>query len=136
MKRILIVDDEVKLCVLIRRILERKGYQTLMVHDGLEGLKLLAQHQVDLVLLDVMMPGMNGIEVCDQIRNNPSTAATPVLLMTAYRTPDTYQKILEAGADQVLYKPFDTDKLLLTIDALLNLPITPPPVTAQQSQYT
>jgi CheY-like chemotaxis protein len=133
MKKVLIIDDEVGLCVLMSRILERKGYHTIIAHDGLEGLRLLEQQHVDLVLLDIMMPGMNGIEVCSQIRNYPTTAAIPVLLMTAYHSPDTYQKILETGADQILYKPFDTNKLLQMIGDLLNTPLAQPPVVVPQS---
>ena len=136
MKQILIIDDEVNLSELIRRILEREGFHTLMAHNGLEGLKLLEQLHVDLVLMDVMMPGINGIEVCYQIKNNPSSAAIPVVFMTASRTLDTQQKFLEAGADQILYKPFDTDELLQIIDNLLNAPLLPPPVISQQSQCT
>jgi DNA-binding response OmpR family regulator len=134
MKSILIIDDEVKLGVMISRILERKGYQTFMVHNGLDGLDLLEQLRVDLVLLDVMMPGMNGIEVCHQIRKNPSFAAIPVLIMTAYQPLDAYKKYMEAGADQVLYKPFQVDELLQRIGKLLKLPLTQTSLEAQQSQ--
>jgi DNA-binding response OmpR family regulator len=136
MKKILIIDDEVKLGVMISRILERKGYQTFMVHDGLEGLELLKQLRVDLVLLDVMMPGMNGIEVCHQIRNTPSFAAIPVLIMTAYQPINAYKKYLEAGADLVLYKPFEVDELLQKIGRLLEPSPTQTSLEAQQSQYT
>jgi len=133
MKTVLIVDDEISLCILLRRILEYRGYNTLLAHNGFDALRILSQHSVDLVLLDVMMPGMSGIEVCQNMRDNLATTDIPVIILTASHNPDTRLGAIRAGANLFYHKPFDTDELVLAIQVLLDMPLQMPiPVQSLQ----
>jgi two-component system, OmpR family, alkaline phosphatase synthesis response regulator PhoP len=115
--RILVVDDEEHLADGIRENLEAEGYATEVAHDGLDGLEKIHRRQFDLILLDVMMPKMNGLEVCEEIRREG--LQTPVLFLTV--KGDAQDRILglEAGGDDYLAKPFHLKELLLRVAAIL-----------------
>jgi len=115
-ERILVIDDDVELCALVAEYLEPEGFEVEAVHDGERGLEkaLSASHM--LVVLDVMLPGMNGFEVLRRIRN---TSRIPVLLLTA-RGEDVDRIVgLEIGADDYLPKPFNPRELVARIRAIL-----------------
>jgi len=116
MQRLLVIDDDPKLGGLLREYLGARGYQVELAADGPRGLERHAQGDVDLIILDVMMPGMDGLEVLRQLR---ATARTPVVMLTA-RGDDVDRIIgLELGADDYLPKPFDPRELLARARALL-----------------
>ena len=117
---ILIVDDEPTARTLLRLILVRAGFRVVEATNGYEALDRLNETAVDLVLLDVMMPGMSGIEVCEKIRADEKTAVIPVLLLSAKTDALSIRRGLLAGADQYLTKPISPDNLLSHLKRALN----------------
>ena len=115
-ERILIVDDDKNICELLRLYLEKEGYETYMTHDGESALEVFGERQFDLVLLDVMMPRVDGWEACRRIRAKDNT---PIIMLTA--KGETFDKVLglELGADDYVVKPFDTKEVVARIKAVL-----------------
>lgn len=118
-KKILIVDDEDHIRELLKFNLEKNGYAVYMANDGLNGLKLAREKQVDLILLDLMLPGMDGFEVCKEIRRDNIISNVPIIMLTA--KSEEIDKILglELGADDYITKPFSIRELSARIKALL-----------------
>lgn len=115
--KILIVEDEPRVASFIKEGLEEKGYETEVAYDGLSGEKAATESGTDLVILDLILPGKNGIEVCKGIKSrNPDL---PVLMLTALGTTADKVTGFDAGADDYLVKPFDFPELLARIKALL-----------------
>ncbi len=112
--RILVVDDEKEFCQNIRDILEMKGYSVALAHDGCRALELVKQNGFDLVLMDVKMPGMDGVETFKKVKE--STPRTPVIMITAYAVEDLLREALREGAFGTLKKPLDFDKLFALIE--------------------
>ena len=115
-EKILVVDDDTNICELLRLYLTKEGYQVTTANDGEEGLDKFNQVKPDMVLLDVMMPKMDGLEVCRRIRK---LGNTPVMMLTA--KGETFDKVLglELGADDYVVKPFDTKEIVARIKAVL-----------------
>ena len=115
-EKILVVDDDTNICELLRLYLTKEGYQVTVANDGEEGLEKFNQVKPDMVLLDVMMPKMDGLEVCRRIRK---LGNTPVMMLTA--KGETFDKVLglELGADDYMVKPFDTKEVVARIKAVL-----------------
>ncbi|MEH2433365.1 MAG: hybrid sensor histidine kinase/response regulator [Nostoc sp.] len=118
--RILAVDDTPDNLILVQAILESEGYEIHLVSDGIKALQQVEQSPPDLILLDVMMPGIDGYEVTRRIRNNPAISYIPILLITAFHESSVVEG-LDAGADDFIRKPFDTDELLARVRSLLRL---------------
>ncbi len=118
--RILVVDDTPDNCLLIQAILQDEGYQVELSDSGKDALEKINQSPPDLVLLDVMMPGMDGYEVTRRIRDNVALPFMPILLTTAYDQPSVAQG-LDLGADDFIRKPVHFDELLARVRALLRL---------------
>jgi two-component system, OmpR family, alkaline phosphatase synthesis response regulator PhoP len=114
---VLVVDDEVNLADGIRENLEAEGYATEVAHDGYEALERIRTSDFDLILLDVMMPRLDGIQVCETIRSEG--LQTPVLFLTVKNDPEDRIRGLEAGGDDYLAKPFHLKELLLRVAAIL-----------------
>ena len=119
--RILVVDDTPMNVKMLADILTYRGYQVHTAAGGREGLQAMAEHAPDLVLLDVMMPEMNGYEVCKAIRANPATQMTPVVMVTALDPAQERVKGIEAGADDFLSKPINQAELLARVRSLLRI---------------
>ena len=115
--KILVVDDEVHLAAGIRENLEAEGYRAEMAHDGSAGLERLRAEPFDLVVLDVMMPNMDGLELCAQLRREG--VQTPVLFLTVKGDAEDRVRGFEAGGDDYLTKPFHLRELLLRVAAIL-----------------
>ncbi len=115
--KILIVEDEKLLADTLRELLEKKGFQVELAYDGETGKAFAELGIYDLLILDVMMPGLNGYEVARQVR--ASRCFTPILMLTAKSTLEDRIQGLNAGADYYLTKPFDSRELLACINALL-----------------
>lgn len=115
--RILIVDDEINLVEGIRENLEAEGYTTSVAHDGAEGLEQVAAQNFDLIVLDVMMPRLDGLEVCREMRRDGNQ--TPVLFLTVNNDAEDRIRGFEAGGDDYLAKPFHLKELLLRVAAIL-----------------
>ena len=109
---ILIVDDEKDLVDLVAYNLEREGYAVLKAYDGEEALNIIRSRKPDLVLLDLMLPGIQGLEICRIVRSAPETATLPIIMLTA-RGEEADRVIgLEIGADDYVAKPFSVRELL------------------------
>jgi two-component system alkaline phosphatase synthesis response regulator PhoP len=115
--KILVVDDEEHLAAGIRENLAAEGYSTEVAHDGEQGLTMALEGRFDLILLDVMMPKLDGLQVCEEIR--AGGLQTPVLFMTVKGDPADRIRGLEAGGDDYLSKPFHLKELLLRVAAIL-----------------
>ncbi|NLX87399.1 MAG: response regulator transcription factor [Clostridiales bacterium] len=114
--RILVVEDEIKLARFLELELRHEGYEVLVTHDGREGLRAALEENVSLVVLDIMLPVLNGMEVCRRIRH---ASDIPVIMLTA--KDDTMDKVmgLDLGADDYMTKPFAIEELLARIRAIL-----------------
>ncbi len=115
--KILLIEDEVRVSSFIKKGLEEQGEEVTQAFDGQTGLNLACQHGFDVIILDVVMPIMNGIEVCNQLKKHYKIA-TPILMLTALGTTDDVVLGLETGADDYLTKPFKFKELLARLKAL------------------
>ena len=119
MGKILIVEDEENIRQLVRYNLEKEGFQVVEAPDGLQGLKMVKLEKPDLVLLDLMIPAIDGLEVCRTLKGNPNTAALPIIMLTA-RSEEIDKVIgLELGADDYMTKPFSPRELVARVKAVL-----------------
>ena len=118
---ILVVDDAPLNVKLLRLILKDAGYRVLEATSGPEALETLRREKPDAMVLDVLMPGMTGYEVCREIRHNPEFAALPVIMVTALSLPEERIRGIEAGATDFITKPFNKKELLARIQASLSL---------------
>ncbi len=119
--RILVVDDDHHVRVLLERLLTDQGYQVQGAADGPSALDEIRLRPPDLIVLDVVMPEMDGFTVCRRVKEDPATRLTPVILVSGVHEPDIKVQGLEAGADDFLTKPFDTRQLLTRSRALVRL---------------
>lgn len=119
MSKILIVDDEANIRQLVKYNLEKESYQVLEAEDGLQGIRLAKTEKPDLMLLDLMLPQMDGLEVCRSLKGNPATAALPIIMLTA--KSEEIDKVigLELGADDYMTKPFSPRELVARVKAVL-----------------
>jgi two-component system response regulator MprA len=115
-ERILIIEDDEGIVRVLRRALSYEGYTVDTALDGETGLNLSREHHPDLVILDLMLPGMDGIEVCQRLRTGGST---PIIMLTAKDAVQDRVQGLDAGADDYMTKPFDLEELLARLRALL-----------------
>ena len=118
--RILVVDDTPANVRLLEAVLRPRGYEMLTASSGPEALAAVARDRPDLVLLDIVMPGMDGYEVCRRIRSGPATAFLPVVMITASGHQEK-TRALEAGADDFVSKPFDKSELLARVASLARI---------------
>ena len=121
-KRILIVDDDENILSLERTILEQKGFEVTAAAGGGEALKLLAGQVFDLVLLDVMMPEIDGFTVCRKIKEDPRLKDVPVIFLTAKGGGEALAEGFESGAVMYINKPFTANKLLTIVNTMLESP--------------
>ncbi|MGA7512498.1 MAG: HD domain-containing phosphohydrolase, partial [Candidatus Sulfotelmatobacter sp.] len=118
---ILVADDQVANLELLEELLTTQGFKVITVPDGALALKELTRTQVDLVLLDVMMPHLNGFDACEKIKSNPETYLIPVVLITALSDKQDRIKGIKAGADDFLTRPLERAELLARVGSLLKL---------------
>src|SRR5215468_12367274 len=119
--KILVVDDEADNIRILEVLLLRRGYAVIKARNGVEALQQVYSEQPDIILLDVMMPIMDGFEVCKILKDNPETRLIPVVIMTARGQVEDRVKGIEAGADDFLTKPVHRDELLARIQTSLRL---------------
>jgi two-component system, cell cycle response regulator DivK len=119
MSTVLIVEDNEKNMKLARDVLQAKGYKTLEAVSGEEGVTLAKQHVPDLVLMDIQLPGINGIEAFKQIRADAKTARIPVVALTASVTPTDRSQITAAGFDAFISKPINLKEFIETVKRLV-----------------
>ena len=117
--KILIVDDEEDILDLIRYNLEKEGYQVVQALNGEDCLKMVESRSPDLLILDLMMPGMDGLEVCRKLKANPLTKPLPIIMLTAKTEEADIVVGLEMGADDYISKPFSPRELLARVRSVL-----------------
>jgi DNA-binding response OmpR family regulator len=120
MARILVVDDEIQLITMVQMRLEANGYEVITANDGQEGLEKAKTENPDLIMLDVMMPKMDGYKVCGLLKNDARYSKIPVILFTARAQQNDKDVGTEVGADAYITKPFEPPVLLGKIQELLN----------------
>jgi DNA-binding response OmpR family regulator len=118
-ERILVVDDEPNLAWAIERCLRDEGYEVITAANGIEALKVAERHRPDLIILDVVMPQMDGLQACSRLRRDPNLAATPILFLTGLGTIKCRIQGLDEGGDDYMIKPFDAEELGAHVRALL-----------------
>ncbi len=119
MKNILVIDDEADIVELVTYNLRKEGFEVDTAYDGEEGLKKILSNKYDLILLDLMLPGLQGIDLCKMVRSNPETSRRPIIMLTA--KGEEIDKIigLEVGADDYITKPFSPRELVARARAIL-----------------
>ena len=113
------VEDEADVLTLLTRTLELEGYRTLKAKDGEAGLRLLSENQVDLVLLDLLLPVLDGWAVLREVKSNTGLAAIPVIVLTASALSERREDALKLGASEYLLKPLNLDDLIGTVKRVL-----------------
>ena len=121
MKRILVVDDEIGALTLIGIMLDRGGFEVLKAREANQALAILDKETPDLMILDVMMPGVDGIELCQMIRKRKETAETPILILSARGDAESVMRGMDAGASDYLPKPILHHDLVAKVRHMLNM---------------
>ncbi len=118
-RKILVVEDDPSASRLVGFTLEQEGYQVITASDGLEGVRKARDEHPDLIILDIMLPGLDGYEVCQQLRKEPETAKLPILMLSAKAREIDKDTGLKIGADDYLAKPADPSTIVAKVKALL-----------------
>ena len=121
-KKVLIVDDEPSIIVALQFLMEQNGYETLVAFSGEEAMETIARHRPDLILLDIMLPVVDGFEVCQRVRENAEWKDIRIVLVTALGSEANAAKGLALGADAYITKPFANADLLAKVKELLACP--------------
>jgi DNA-binding response OmpR family regulator len=119
--KILCVDDEPSIREFLHDVLAGEGYDVITANDGREALMLAVKEQPDLILLDIMMPHLDGMETCRQLRERPTTRNIRIIILTAYDQRERLEQSIEAGADDFLGKPVDITELRIRVRAMLKV---------------
>jgi DNA-binding response OmpR family regulator len=118
-KKVLIVDDEPGIIVALQFLMEQNGYATMVAFSGEEAMEAVAKHHPDLMLLDIMLPVVDGFEVCQRVRENPDWNNIRIVLVTALGNEANVTKGLDLGADAYVTKPFSNADLVAKVKELL-----------------
>lgn len=117
--KVLVIDDQPFFTTMLRNVLEQQGYQVVAAGDGKEGLEQARKHIPDAVLLDIEMPGMDGFQVCEQLKRDPALKATPVIILTATDDTKLNEKAFRAGAEITALKSVSGDRLINILKLVL-----------------
>jgi two-component system alkaline phosphatase synthesis response regulator PhoP len=117
--KVLIIEDNPQTVKLVKFILGKNDYSTISAKDGGEGLRMAREKKPDLIILDLMLPEMDGYQVCETLKANPETSEIPVLVLTALDTGPDFEKALEKKADWYIAKPFEAQHLLKRVNYLI-----------------
>ncbi len=118
-KRLLLIDDEPAIQTLVRLVLEGDGWQVLVAGEGVRGLALAREQHPDVILLDVALPDMSGLEICRQLKSDPNTASTPIAMLTAMAQETDRRAALSLGADDYVTKPWRPAALIARVTSLM-----------------
>ena len=117
--KILIVDDEPNIVIPLQFLMEQNGYSALVAHSGEEALEMISKERPDLILLDIMLPGVDGFEVCEIVRLNPDWRTIRVIFLTAKGRDVDIAKGMVLGADEYITKPFSNQQIIDAVKKLL-----------------
>ena len=117
--KILIVDDEPDALVILRHILTRAGYSVVPAYGGADALRRIEKQDFDLIITDLAMPKVSGVEVIDRVKRDPARSSTPILALTAYMWDAISQCARQSGCDKFLHKPVDAKRLLKEVELRL-----------------
>jgi DNA-binding response OmpR family regulator len=117
--RVLVIEDEAPQMLLVRTGLERQGFDVLWARDGIEGLRMAREQLPDLILLDIILPGMDGVQVCRELKDAPDTGRIPVIMVTASSMRSLSERVKTFGVDACLIKPYELRDLLAVVERLL-----------------
>lgn len=120
MKKILVIEDDANIRESLMELLEMKSYKVVVAENGVDGLRLAAEHKPDLILCDVMMPGLNGYEVIERVRASAELARVPFIFLSAKAMDQDISYGKQLGANSYLTKPFRANELFTVVDDLLN----------------
>lgn len=132
--KVLIVDDEIDLVRLVRYNLEKEGMHVLTAYEGRSALALIREHYPDLLILDLMLPDISGIKLCQQIKHDPALREIPIIMLTARSSEHDRVSGFEAGADDYVVKPFSPKELVLRVKAMLSRTLNQRASTPQKIQ--
>lgn len=118
-KKILVVDDDKEILMLVSARFSALGFQVLLAHNGKEGLKIAETEKPDLILLDVMLPEMDGFEVCSTLKSNPKFKNIPIVMLTGLNQVNDVKIAIEKGANSYISKPFDSQQLVDVVERLI-----------------
>jgi DNA-binding response OmpR family regulator len=118
--RILVVDDDPDISMMLKLMLEYKGYSVTILEKPEDTIKTLQEDDISMVIIDMLLSGISGTDICKAIRQNYKTAGFPILMISAH--PNAKEICLEAGADDFISKPFDMNDILFKIGNLVNVP--------------
>jgi DNA-binding response OmpR family regulator len=121
-KKILIVDDEPSIIVALQFLMEQAGFETIVAFSGEEAMEAVSRHGPDLILLDIMLPVVDGFEVCQRVRENPDWNHIRIVLVTALGSDANVTKGLDLGANAYVTKPFSNAELIAKVKELLECP--------------
>jgi DNA-binding response OmpR family regulator len=129
-KKIMLVDDDLNICRVTSIYLKKAGYEVIMAHDGEEALFLFNQGKIDAIILDIMLPKLNGMEVCEKIRK---ISSVPVIMLTAKGQTTDKIEGLQLGADDYIVKPFDPNELIARLQAVLRRVVEVKPIIQENT---
>ncbi len=121
-KLVLVVDDEDLTRQMISMFLSLDGLETVEAENGIEALEQVARHHPDAIILDVMMPEMDGVTVCEKLRADPATAAVPILMLSGRSQPGAEEEGLAVGANAYMKKPMDPKEMLVILKEIMGIP--------------
>ncbi|GAI80757.1 unnamed protein product, partial [marine sediment metagenome] len=119
-KTILLIEDERTIQELIKTILEKEGYKIIPAYSGKEGIEIAEKEKPNLILLDIFLPDINGIEVCSAIKSNSKTSAIPIIMCTAVQRIGDMDKAIEKGAADYIMKPLNIEKLKTKVSQFIS----------------
>src|SRR5579859_1502919 len=123
--RILYIEDNYQNRRLVKRLLKRKGYELIEAEDGLQGIAIAAREKPDLILMDINLPGIDGMEATSRLKSSPDLSHIPIIAVTAAAMRGDREKIMAAGCDDYLQKPIDNEQLIATVRRFLGTPDQP-----------
>ena len=136
MARIVVIDDDLDLCGYVTHHLELDGHTALFARDGFEGIELIEEHRPDLIILDVMMPGLDGVQICKRLKNHHEISRIPVIFLSAKSGAASRLRGINSGGQAYVTKPFNMSDLTAKIDTVLahSQPGTSPSPTPSRPQ--
>jgi CheY-like chemotaxis protein len=126
MSKVLLIDDDPHLRKILSRVLSKYNYEVVIAEDGMTGLRAARNERPDLIILDIIMPGMDGFEVAQRLHSDPICARIPIMVLTAYATPYGRKTAVEVGVDDFVTKPFGLDEIVAKVKAMTTTPFVSP----------